>query len=53
MSRCYRNEGNADSWRFDRKPMDASQRLKAHGPILPMEDRPTGLLARIWGKRHA
>ena len=49
MKLPYRSAGNAQSWRFDRKPQDASLRYQQHGPIVPLET--PGFLARLFGPR--
>ena len=43
----HHRSGNDRSWRFDRKPQDASLRYRMHGPIVPLET--PGFLARLFG----
>lgn len=45
----HKTSGNAQPWRFDRKPLDASMRYHWFGPILPMEQ--PGFFARLFGRR--
>ena len=46
----HHRAGNTHSWRFDRRPQDASLRYQVHGPIQPMaSDR--SFLARLFGGR--
>jgi hypothetical protein len=46
MSLPYRTTGNAKPWIVNPRPMDASMRRHAFGPVQPMEY--PGLFARLW-----
>lgn len=47
MSRLSYRSSRPDSWSHPRPYRDASLRLKAHGPIKPMEE--PGLFSRLLG----
>jgi hypothetical protein len=50
MSSLQFRSSKPDQWIMPRPYQDASLRLRTHGPILPMEQQPTGFWARLLGR---